>query len=401
MHPAPLPCSSWPCVLNGVELIPLLFYNQYIITKESPCSYKTKHNTSPSKKKPTTYGGVFDPATMKQRISELEEQTLAQDFWNDKSQAEKIFAEITQLKDVLLPWQDIISQIDDIQELMDLYADEEDPSYASELEEQIVALEDSFRPLKLKTLLDGKFDKNDVFLSIHAGAGGTEACDWAQMLMRMYLRWVERHNFKSEILDLLEDEGGIKSVTIRVSGPYAFGYLKSEAGVHRLVRISPFDSQKRRHTSFTSVYASPVIDDDIEIELKPEDYRLDTYRAGGAGGQHVNKTDSAVRITHFASGIVVQCQNERSQYMNKDVAFKMLKSRLYEYYQREREKEHQANAIAKKDIAWGSQIRSYVFQPYTMVKDHRTSEQVGNIQAVMDGDIDQFIEAYLHWAKED
>ena len=285
-------------------------------------------------------------------------------------------------------------------ELIELYSGEEDPDLEAELCAQIDQIDAAYRPLKLKTLLDGKFDKNDMFLSIHAGAGGTEACDWANMLLRMYLRWCERHGFKSEVLDLLEDEGGIKSATVRVSGAYAFGYLKGEAGVHRLVRISPFDSQKRRHTSFTSVYASPVIDDDIEIELKPEDYRLDTYRAGGAGGQHVNKTDSAVRITHYATGIVVQCQNERSQFMNKDVAFKMLRSRLYEYYQKQREEEHQKNAIAKKDIAWGSQIRSYVFQPYTMVKDHRTGDQVGNINAVMDGDLDQFIETYLNWVKE-
>ena len=285
-------------------------------------------------------------------------------------------------------------------ELIELYSGEEDPDLEAELCAQIDQIDAAYRPLKLKTLLDGKFDKNDMFLSIHAGAGGTEACDWANMLLRMYLRWCERHGFKSEVLDLLEEEGGIKSATVRVSGAYAFGYLKGEAGVHRLVRISPFDSQKRRHTSFTSVYASPVIDDDIEIELKPEDYRLDTYRAGGAGGQHVNKTDSAVRITHYATGIVVQCQNERSQFMNKDVAFKMLRSRLYEYYQKQREEEHQKNAIAKKDIAWGSQIRSYVFQPYTMVKDHRTGVQVGNINAVMDGDLDQFIETYLNWVKE-
>ena len=285
-------------------------------------------------------------------------------------------------------------------ELIELYSGEEDPDLEAELCAQIDQIDAAYRPLKLKTLLDGKFDKNDMFLSIHAGAGGTEACDWANMLLRMYLRWCERHGFKSEVLDLLEDEGGIKSATVRVSGAYAFGYLKGEAGGHRLVRISPFDSQKRRHTSFTSVYASPVIDDDIEIELKPEDYRLDTYRAGGAGGQHVNKTDSAVRITHYATGIVVQCQNERSQFMNKDVAFKMLRSRLYEYYQKQREEEHQKNAIAKKDIAWGSQIRSYVFQPYTMVKDHRTGVQVGNINAVMDGDLDQFIETYLNWVKE-
>ena len=239
-----------------------------------------------------------------------------------------------------------------------------------------------------------------MYLSVHAGAGGNEASDWTQMLTRMYTRWAERHGFKCEMLDMQEDEGGLKSVSMKISGPYAFGYLKGEAGVHRLVRISPFDAAKRRHTSFASVYASPEIDDDIEIELKPEDYRLDTYRAGGAGGQHVNKTDSAVRITHYATGIVVQCQNERSQYMNKDVAFKMLRSRLYEYYQKEREKETEKDALAKKDISWGNQIRSYVFQPYTMVKDHRTGCSTGNIIAVMDGEIDDFIEAFLHFQKE-
>jgi len=325
---------------------------------------------------------------------------LAPGFWDDKNAAEKTFSELNSLKDGYYPWQKLIKDIDDISELIELYSSEEDPDLEKELDGQIDKLEADYKPLKLKTLLSGKFDKNDMFLSIHAGAGGTEACDWANMLLRMYLRWCERHGFKAEVMDLLEDEGGIKSATVRVEGEYAFGYLKGEAGVHRLVRISPFDAAKRRHTSFTSVYASPIIDDDIEIEIKPEDYRLDTYRAGGAGGQHVNKTDSAVRITHYATGIVVQCQNERSQYMNKDVAFKMLRSRLYEYYQKKREEEHQKNAIAKKDISWGSQIRSYVFQPYTMVKDNRTGVSVGNINAVMDGEIDEFIEAYLNWSKD-
>lgn len=327
--------------------------------------------------------------------------TTAPGFWDDKENAEKTFKDLNALKDAFVPWQELKEEVDEISDLIELYGGEDDEAITKEIDDQIASLEEKFRPLKLKTLLGGKFDKNDMFLSVHAGAGGTEACDWANMLLRMYLRWCERHKFKCEILDILEDEGGIKSATVKVSGEYAFGYLKGEAGVHRLVRISPFDSAKRRHTSFSSVYASPVIDDDIEIELKPDDYRLDTYRAGGAGGQHVNKTDSAVRITHYESGIVVQCQNERSQYMNKDVAFKMLRSRLYEYYQKKREEEHQASAIAKKDISWGSQIRSYVFQPYTMVKDHRTGVQIGNINAVMDGDIDAFIEAYLNWAKED
>lgn len=365
------------------------------------CSSKTDRNLKISRKKPTKYGGVFDDAKVLDKIKAEEEKTLADDFWSDKQKAEQTYQKLNMLKDSYYPWKELIGEIDELEELMEMYASEEDETLRAELEAQIDALDEKFRPLKTKTLLDGESDKNNLYLSIHSGAGGTEASDWASMLMRMYLRWVERHGFKSEILDLEENEGGIKSVTIKVDGPYAFGYLKGEAGVHRLVRISPFDAQKRRHTSFASVYASAEVDDNIEIDIKPEDYRLDTYRAGGAGGQHVNKTDSAVRITHYATGIVVQCQNERSQLMNKEMAFKMLRSKLYEYYQREREKEKEKNAIAKKDIAWGSQIRSYVFQPYTLVKDHRTNYSTGNITAVMDGEIDDFIESYLHFQKEE
>lgn len=350
--------------------------------------------------KPTQYGGVFEAAGIEDKIKEIEEETGKPDFWNNPENAEKVFQNLNSLKDSYYPWKEIIAEIDELDELIELYASEDDETLRLELESQIDKLENDFRPLKVKTLLDGKFDKNNLYLTIHAGAGGNEASDWAQMLMRLYSRWTERHGFKCEVLDMEENEGGIKSVTMKISGDYAFGYLKGEAGVHRLVRISPFDSQKRRHTSFASVYASAEVDDDIEIDIKPEDYRLDTYRAGGAGGQHVNKTDSAVRITHYATGIVVQCQNERSQYMNKDVAFKMLRAKLYEYYQKEKEKEKEANAIAKMDIAWGSQIRSYVFQPYTLVKDHRTNCSTGNILAVMDGEIDDFIESYLHFQKE-
>lgn len=246
-------------------------------------------------------------------------------------------------------------------------------------------------------LLSGEADESDAFLSIHAGSGGTEACDWASMLLRMYTRWAERKGFKTETIDLLEAEGGIKSATLQISGSYAYGYLRGESGVHRLVRISPFDANARRHTSFASVYVLPVLDDSIDVEIRPEDIRIDTYRSGGAGGQKVNKTDSAVRITHLATGIVVTCQNERSQYKNKDVAMSVLKSRLYDYYKQEKEKENAKFQSDKKEIAWGSQIRSYVFQPYTMVKDHRTKFTVGNVQAVMDGDIDPFIESYLRW----
>jgi peptide chain release factor 2 len=233
---------------------------------------------------------------------------------------------------------------------------------------------------------------------VHAGAGGTEACDWTQMLYRMYSRWAERHDFSVSMVDVLEAEGGLKSVTIQIDGPYAFGYLKGESGVHRLVRISPFDSNARRHTSFASVYAFPVLDDSIEVDIRPEDLRVDTYRSGGAGGQHVNKTDSAVRFTHLPTGIVVACQSERSQIKNRSMAMSVLKARLYEYYRLEKEKDNERFAQEKKDISWGNQIRNYVFQPYTMVKDARTKHESGNIQAVMDGEIDAFIEEYLRYS---
>jgi peptide chain release factor 2 len=244
-------------------------------------------------------------------------------------------------------------------------------------------------------LLSGENDPASAFLTIHSGAGGTEACDWVQMLLRMYTRWAERHGYRVDIIDLQEAEGGIKSATVQVNGDYAYGYLKAESGVHRLVRISPFDSNSRRHTSFASAFVFPVLDDTIDVDIKPEELRIDTYRAGGAGGQHVNKTDSAVRITHLPTGIVVQCQNERSQFKNKSFAMKVLRSRLYEHYKGERDKEREKLGSEKKEIAWGSQIRSYTFQPYTLVKDHRTKHEAGNIQAVMDGDLDGFIEAWL------
>jgi len=275
--------------------------------------------------------------------------------------------------------------------------EEEDESVEEEIAAGISAAEAEFRRLRLLDMLSDEFDANPVFLTIHSGAGGTEACDWVSMLYRMYSRWIERRGYKTELLDLQEAEGGIKSVTIQVKGEYAHGYLKCESGIHRLVRISPFDSSSRRHTSFASVYASPVIEDDIEVDIRPEDLRVDTYRAQGAGGQHVNKTDSAVRITHQPTGIVVQCQNERSQHKNRATAMKMLKSRLYEHYKAEQEAEQEKSAQEKKDISWGNQIRSYVFHPYNMVKDHRTKHETGNVQAVMDGDIDPFIESYLNF----
>lgn len=289
----------------------------------------------------------------------------------------------------------MIKSIEDLEATYELAEESGDSELESEVETSYNEIKEKYEKQSILNLLSDEVDKNDAFLTIHAGAGGTEACDWASMLCRMYTRWAERKSYKIEIVDQLEAEGGIKSITLQISGAYAYGYLKCEAGVHRLVRISPFDSNARRHTSFSSVYVFPVLDDSIDVEIRPEDLRVDTYRAGGAGGQHVNKTDSAVRFTHLPTGIVVACQTERSQLMNRQTAMSMLKARLYEYYKAEKEKENSKFASEKKGISFGSQIRSYVFQPYTMVKDHRTKAESGNIQAVMDGNIDLFIESFL------
>jgi peptide chain release factor 2 len=299
------------------------------------------------------------------------------------------------LKNRYEPWKNLKAEAEDLAALLELANEAGDESQTAEIAEILKVLSARYEKQNLLELMSGEVDRNGCFLTIHSGAGGTEACDWSQMLYRMYLRWAERRNFSIEEVDMLEAEGGIKSVTCKIEGDYAFGWLKGESGVHRLVRISPFDSNARRHTSFASVYAFPILDDSIEVEVRPEDLRVDTYRSGGAGGQHVNKTDSAVRFTHLPTGIVVACQNERSQTMNRATAMSMLKARLYEHYRQEKEKENSRFAQEKKDISWGNQIRSYVFQPYTLVKDYRTKAEAGNIQAVMDGDIDLFIEEYL------
>ena len=306
--------------------------------------------------------------------------------------------ELTRLRGRWEPWELLRERVADAIALLELAEEADDQSQADEIAAELEAARAIFDRLEIKRLLSDEADGADAFVTIHSGAGGKEACDWVAMLYRMYTRWVERNGYRYQLLDMLEAEGGIKSVTIQVDGDYAFGYLKAEAGVHRLVRISPFDSSGRRHTSFASVYVSPVIDDDIDVEITPEEIRVDTYRSSGAGGQHVNKTDSAVRITHLPTGLVVQCQNERSQHKNRATALNVLKSRLYEVYRRQREREQESKAIEKLDISWGNQIRSYVFQPYTMVKDLRTRVEIGNVKAVMDGDIGRFIEAYLKHA---
>jgi peptide chain release factor 2 len=292
------------------------------------------------------------------------------------------------------PWKKLKAEIDDLEALHGLALEEKDESEGPGIESALKDLSGRYEKQNIIELMPGEVDQNGCFLTVHSGAGGTEACDWAQMLYRMYLRWAERRGFSIEEVDQLEAEGGIKSATVKIEGDYANGYLRGESGVHRLVRISPFDANARRHTSFASVYIFPVIDDTIEVEIRPEDLRVDTYRSGGAGGQHVNKTDSAVRFTHLPTGIVVACQNERSQIKNRSIAMSMLKARLYEYYRQEKEKENERFAQEKKDISWGNQIRSYVFQPYTLVQDYRTKAEIGNIQAVMDGDSDLFIEEY-------
>jgi len=343
----------------------------------------------------STHGGGFDPERVREEIHTLEQETAGEEFWNDRERAGKSLVQLKRLKKRLEPWEELKKELDDVSELYTLADEESEESMEKEINVALERVEARFAELRIVELLGSELDESPAFLTIHAGAGGTEACDWVGMLLRMYTRWAERRGFGLETIDLQEAEGGVKSVTLQVDGDYAHGYLKGETGIHRLVRISPFDASARRHTSFASVYVSPVIDDDIQVDIKPDDIRIDTYRSQGAGGQHVNKTDSAVRITHFATGIVVQCQNERSQHKNKATAMKVLRSRLFEYYSQERDKENAKHAQVKKEISWGNQIRSYVFQPYTMVKDHRTKHEVGNIQAVMDGEIDDFIEDYL------
>ncbi len=326
----------------------------------------------------------------------MEQKTLNDQFWNDNERAQEVLKEINEHKYWIDAWNACKSRIDDLDVLVGLQEEEDDEGLAKELETKLETTERSVSDLEFKRKLSGRVDKKNAILTIHPGAGGTESQDWAEMLMRMYLRYAEIHDFQTDILDYQSgDEAGVKSVTIEINGLYAYGYLKSEAGVHRLVRISPFDANKRRHTSFASVFVLPEIDENIDVEINQSDLRIDTYRASGAGGQHVNKTDSAIRITHLPTGIVVQCQNERSQHKNKANAMKILASRLYQKKLDEQREKMKAFEENKRDIAWGSQIRSYVFHPYNMIKDHRTNVETSNVQQVMDGGLDTFIESYL------
>lgn len=322
----------------------------------------------------------------------------APNFWDNAEEANRKMKTLKNLKDTVDLCNSLATQYEDIETLIEMGYEEEDESLVTEIREELDAFISTLEELRISTLLNGEFDKNNAILRLNAGAGGTESCDWAQMLYRMYTRWAEKKGFTVEELDFLDgDEAGIKSVTFQVNGINAYGYLKSEKGVHRLVRISPFNAQGKRQTSFVSLDVMPEINEDIDIEIKDEDIRIDTYRSSGAGGQHINKTSSAIRITHFPTGVVVQCQNERSQFQNKDKAMQMLKAKLY-MLRLEENKEKLSDIRGEvSEIGWGNQIRSYVFQPYTMVKDHRTNVESGNVDAVMDGALDTFINGYLKW----
>lgn len=340
----------------------------------------------------------FDVAGATKKIEELEKEVAKEDFWNDQENSSKVLKEIKFLKNKVETYDNLKQDYEDLETLIEMGIEESEEEIITEVSNALKTFIGNYEELRIATLLSGEYDSNSAILTLHAGAGGTESCDWVSMLLRMYTRWAEDKGYKVETLDYLDgEEAGVKSVTIQINGENAYGYLKSEKGVHRLVRISPFDSSGRRHTSFASCDVLPEIDDDVDIEINQEELRIDTYRSSGAGGQHVNTTDSAIRITHIPTGIVVQCQNERSQHKNKDRAMKMLKAKLYEIKQKEQLEKIEGIRGEVKEIGWGSQIRSYVMHPYNMVKDHRTNQETGNVQSVMDGKIDQFINAYLKW----
>ena len=339
---------------------------------------------------------IFDLAEKRKELTELEEATIAPDFWSNTQRVQKVNQRIATLRDEVGAYEDLALKIEDIQTLLELATEENDESLQKEIADGLNTVTQHLEQMELRLMLTGEFDANNAILSIHSGAGGIDAQDWAGMLMRMYLRWCDQRGYQTEIVDLTSgDEAGIKGATILVTGASAYGYLQAEAGVHRLVRLSPYDFNKRRHTSFAAIDVTPEIDDTVEVDIQSEDLRIDFYRASGAGGQHVNVTDSAVRITHKPTGIIVQCQNERSQHKNREIAMKLLRSRLHEKYRAEREAALSKQRSERLDIDFGSQIRSYVLHPYQRVKDLRTNIETGNVNAVLDGALDPFIESYL------
>ncbi len=341
-------------------------------------------------------GEALGISAAKEKITELEAQSAADGFWDDLENSQKVLKETSKLKNKVSAYEGLCGDFDDTLTLIEMADEEGDESLISEVTESVDRVLKTIEDMRMSTLLSGEYDGKNAILTFHAGAGGTEAQDWAEMLFRMYNHWADAHGFKAKTIDYLDgEEAGLKSAVLLIEGENAYGYMKSEAGVHRLVRVSPFDSSGRRHTSFASLEVMPEIDDNMDVEIKDEDLKVDTYRSSGAGGQHINKTDSAVRITHIPTGIVVACQNERSQHQNREMAMKMLKSKLIEIKEREHLEKIEDIKGVQKEIGWGSQIRSYVFMPYTMVKDHRTGFEMGNINAVMDGDLDGFINAYL------
>ena len=338
----------------------------------------------------------FDIVNKEKELAKLEKQTVEQGFWDDGKNANIILNKIKELKSKCIKYREIEADLVNIKDIIELLKIEEDQSLADEMIKDIKKIEKEVEKFEIQTLLSGKYDKNNAILTLHPGAGGTEAQDWAEMLYRMYTRWANKNGYKVEELDYLEgDEAGLKSVTFEVSGENAYGYLKGEMGVHRLVRISPFDSGGRRHTSFASLEVLPEITDDVDLYINPDDIKMDVFRASGAGGQHINKTSSAVRLTHIPTGIVTSCQTQRSQLQNREYAMKMLKSKLLDLKEKEHKETIEELKGVQREIAWGSQIRSYIFCPYTLVKDHRTNYEVGNVQGVMDGDLDGFIQSYL------
>ena len=344
----------------------------------------------------------FDPAGLKEKLKELAEISEKEDFWTDQENAKKVLKEKKSIEGRITEYEALCSLLEDVEVLIEMAEEEDDVSLVGEIEEAFSNAAEKIENYKIKILLNGPYDNNNAIISIHAGSGGTDAQDWASILLRMYTRWCESKNYKVQLLDLQDDAvAGIKSATLRVEGEYAYGYLKNEKGVHRIVRISPFDASGKRHTSFSSLDVLPEIDDDVTIEIDPADIRIDTFRATGAGGQHVNKTDSAIRITHFPTNIVVTCQNERSQHQNRDMAMRVLKSKLIELKEREHKETLAELSGDYSQITWGSQIRSYVFHPYSMVKDHRTNAEVGNVQGVIDGKLDYFINEKLKQKDQD